>query len=331
MPNTLTDRLDWVLDKSVVLGYTRLGPTLRRRWWPADPGDGSMDGKRVIITGGGSGIGRAAARQLGSLGATVHLLGADVPQLDQARTELAAEAPAGHFETEVCDLADLPQVADWARGFAGRGLALHALVNNAGTMSPTRKETAQGHELTVATHVLGPHLMTRELVEPLAADGDGRVVWVTSGGMYASRLRTDDLEFTRTKYSGEAAYARTKRMQMVLAELWADELAGRGVSVHSMHPGWVDTPGVRHFLTASRNLTVPFIRSADQGADTITWLVASPQPASATGLFWHDRLPRPTTYFRQSREDEDQRRLLWTYCQSAVEKGTGGVASEAGP
>jgi len=321
MANTLTDRLDWLLDKSVVLGYTRLGPTLRRRWWPADPAAGSMTGKRVLLTGGGSGIGRAAARQLGSLGATVHLLGADVPQLDQASAELAAEAPSGRFETEVCDLADLPQVAAWAKGFAARGQPLHALVHDAGTMSPTRKETDQGHELTLATHVLGPHLMTRQLVEPLAADGDGRVVWVTSGGMYASTLRTDDLEFTRSTYSGEAAYARTKRMQMVLAELEADDLADRGISVHSMHPGWVDTPGVRHFLAKSRNLTKPFIRSADQGADTITWLVAAPEPATMSGLFWHDRRPRPTTYFRQSRETEEQRRILWTYCQSAAEQG----------
>ena len=315
----LTDRLDWFLDKSVVLGYTRLGPTLRQRWWPADAPAGSMTGRRVLLTGGGSGIGRAAARQLGALGATVHLLGADEPQLQIARSELSVEAPAGQFETEVCDLADLEQVARWGRDFAARVGELHGLVHDAGTMSPERRETDQGHELTLATHVLGPHLLTRLLCDCLVAAGSARVVWVTSGGMYASRLRTDDLEFTGSRYSGEAAYSRTKRMQVVLAQLWASELAGRDVAVHSMHPGWVDTPGVRHFLTTSRNLTRPFIRTADQGADTISWLVAAPEARTTTGLLWHDRRARPTTYFGRSRETDEQRRYFWAYCQSATD------------
>jgi NAD(P)-dependent dehydrogenase (short-subunit alcohol dehydrogenase family) len=188
-------------------------------------------------------------------------------------------------------------------------------------MSPEWRQTDDGHELTLATHVLGPHVLTRGLVDVLAADGDGRIVWVSSGGMYASELRDDDPEFRNDDYSGEVAYARTKRMQLVLAELWAEHLADRGVVSHGMHPGWVDTPGVRTFLTKFRALTLPFMRSADQGADTITWLVASPTARQSTGQFWHDRAVRPVTYGRSGRESADRRQRFWRYCETATAGG----------
>ena len=82
--------------------------------------------------------------------------------------------------------------------------------------------------------------------------------------MYAQRL-TDDLEFRRDSYSGTAAYARTKRMQVILAQLWADRLAETGIAAHAMHPGWVDTPGVRTYLPIFRTLTRPIIRPPAQG------------------------------------------------------------------
>jgi len=186
-------------------------------------------------------------------------------------------------------------------------------------MVPERRETSDGHELTLATHVLGPHLLTRGLVDVLDASGDGRLVWVSSGGMYASELRDDDLEFLKSAYSGEIAYARTKRMQLVLAEKWAEHLLDRHVVSHTMHPGWVDTPGVRTFLPKFRGLTLPFMRSADQGADTITWLVASPTPNASSGQFWNDRHVRPTTYGWRGRESADRRHRFWAFCQAATD------------
>lgn len=322
MPTIWQNRVDWLMDKTVVPGYTRIGPAVRRRWWPDDPEPQALADKRVLLTGGGSGIGRAAARQLGDLGATVHLLGADAAQLATASTELAVESPDGRFETEVCDLADLSAVSAFASQFAERVPRLHALVHAAGTMSPERQETDDGHELTLATHVLGPHVLTRALTDVLADDGEGRLIWVSSGGMYASELRDDDPEFRTGTYSGEAAYARTKRMQLVLAELWAEHLLdGDGTTVsHSMHPGWVDTPGVRTFLPKFRGLTLPFMRSAVQGADTITWLVAATEPSHSTGQFWNDRRVRPTNYGPRGRESADRRRRFWRYCQEATDR-----------
>ncbi len=191
---------------------------------------------------------------------------------------------------------------------------LRALVHNAGILPPERAETDDGHELTVATHVLGPHLLTAELRPLLAADSPARVVFVSSGGMYTQPLRIDDPEFQLGDYDGTIAYARTKRMQVVLAELWAKRLGDEGIVVHAMHPGWANTPGITDSLPRFARVVGPILRSADEGADTAVWLLAADEPARRTGLFWHDRLPRPTSYLPFTRTSEHDAERLWDYC-----------------
>ena len=62
-----------------------------------------------------------------------------------------------------------------------------------------------------------------------------------------------------------------------------------------MHPGWADTAGVRNWMPLFRALTRPVIRTPEQGADTIVWLGGAREAVETTGLFWHDRRPRPVT------------------------------------
>ena len=108
------------------------------------------------------------------------------------------------------------------------------------------------------------------------------MVFVSSGGMYSSPLVVDDLEY-RHGYNGVRAYARTKKMQVVLADSWARRLAGSDVRVESMHPGWVDTPGVAEYLPRFRVITKPLLRDVADGADTAVWLVATrPSPSPDT-------------------------------------------------
>ena len=90
------------------------------------------------------------------------------------------------------------------------------LVHNAGVMPPERQETADGHEVALATHVLGPLLLTELLRPVLRGRERSRVVLVSSGGMYAQKLPAHDPEYLNGSYSGTTAYARTKRMQVAL-------------------------------------------------------------------------------------------------------------------
>lgn len=302
------------MDKSLVLGYTRLGPRLRRSWWPADPRPACLAGRHVLVTGASGGLGLAAATQLAGLGATVHLLGRNAVRLESARAELLAAEPAARVEVAPCDLSDLDAVREFCADFSTRVPQLHAVVHNAGVLPPERRSTAQGHELTLATHVLGPHLMTGLLADSLQG---GRVVVVSSGGAYGQKLAVDDLEYTQGDYSGVTAYARTKRMQLVITEQWADRLRGRHVGVHSMHPGWADTPGVTESLPGFNKVMGPLLRSPAEGADTVTWLVATDE-AIGTGGFWHDRRRRPTHYAPIGVETAPERNRFWEFVVRAT-------------
>ena len=115
--------------------------------------------------------------------------------------------------------------------------------------------------------------------------------------MHTQSLPNDgDWESDDTPYSPKKLYARTKREEVVITEVLAERLRGRGVVVHAMHPGWADTEGLKRAMPSFRKAIRPIIRNADEGADTIVWLGAAPEPERTTGLFWHDRRPRPTHY-----------------------------------
>ncbi|MDQ6748284.1 MAG: SDR family NAD(P)-dependent oxidoreductase, partial [Candidatus Dormibacteraeota bacterium] len=282
--------LDATLDRTVVAGYTNLGYQLRRRFWPADDLK-PMAGKSVLITGATSGLGLAAASGFARLGADLWLLARDRERGEDARAAVA-EQTGGEVGLELCDLADLEAVRSFAQRFAAAGRRLDVLVNNAGVMTARRTLSVDGIELTLAVNVLAPFLLTKLLLEPLRRAAPSRIVNVSSGGMYTQRLRVDDLQSEHGDFDGPGVYARSKRAEVILTELWAQRLRGTGVTVHAMHPGWADTPGVRSSLPRFYRLTRPLLRTPGQGADTIVWLGAASEPGSSSGGFWHDRARR---------------------------------------
>jgi dehydrogenase/reductase SDR family protein 12 len=188
------------------------------------------------------------------------------------------------------------------------------LVNNAGVMTKERAVSADGIELTLATNVVGPFLLTNLLIPLLRESAPARIINVSSGGMYTQRVRVDDMQSERGRLDGPTVYARTKRAQVILTELWAQQLAGSGVVVHAMHPGWSDTPGVRSSLPRFYKLTRPLLRTPEQGADTIVWLGAATEPGRSSGRFWHDRRQRPTHLLPWTRETPQERERLLAEC-----------------
>jgi len=332
----ISGTVDTLLDRSIALGYGTVGLLARRRLpgWPADPPQ--IDGAVVLVTGAASGLGLAAATGFARLGATVHALARSSDRADEAARRIAAAVPGAHVRRASCDLSSLAAIRDFAEEFAARVPLLDVLVNNAGVMPDARTVSPDGHELMFATHVLAPLALTTALAGPLTRGAPSRVINVSSGGMYAEALPVGDWESEEVDYSPKRFYARTKREQVVITEFLAERLQERGVAVHAMHPGWADTEGVRRWMPLFRTVTRPIIRSAQDGADTIVWLGAAPEPLGQSGLFWHDRRPRPTHYrFGAAPDSQADRDALWRYCSDALAGagiaglGPGGVTDHA--
>jgi dehydrogenase/reductase SDR family protein 12 len=268
----------------------------------------------VAVTGASSGIGLAAAEGYARLGATVWVIVRDRERGERARAGIATRSGNDDVHVGVCDLSRLASIRSFAARFPSRAERLDVLVNNAGAMTETRELSADGIELTLATNVIGPFALTSRLTELLQRSAPARIINVSSGGMYARRLRVDDLQSAHGRFDGAAVYARSKRAEVVLSELWARRLAARRVTVHAMHPGWADTPGVRSSLPRFYRVTRPLLRTPAEGADTIVWLGAAAEPALRSGLFWHDRRPRPVYLLPRTRETPAQRASLWAQC-----------------
>jgi NAD(P)-dependent dehydrogenase (short-subunit alcohol dehydrogenase family) len=313
----LADAVDTLIEAPIVSSFTRIGYDLRSRidhWTPLTSYD--LSGRTVLVTGATSGLGLASAETLGRCGAAVILLGRDAAKTERVREHLAAITGNRRFSTVVADMGDLAAV----RRVAGELIAgydrLDTVIHNAGTLSSQRTTSADGIETTVASQVVGPFLLTGLLLATLQASAPARVITMSSGGMYATGLTVNRLEMG-DDYKGAEQYARAKRAQVTLNEMWAALLDGRGVVFHAVHPGWADTPGVEAALPKFRRLVGPLLRSPAQGADTLCWLVADDgPPLQTTGKFWLDRRQRsihklPTT----RRTDTAERRAeLWSWC-----------------
>lgn len=309
LPPAAARAIDTVLDRLVAPGYLRTGLALRRRLptWPADPEVGALRDKVVAVTGATSGLGLATAEGVLRLGGDLRMVVRDVAKAESLAQDLRARIPHGSIAIDRCDLGDLDDVRRFVDELETD--RVDVLVHNAGAMPQSRTESSQGHELTMALHVLGPVLMTELLRSRLSG---GRVVMVTSGGMYGQKLRDDDPEYLRGDYTGTAAYARSKRAQVELLPVLDARWAGEGVSVHATHPGWADTPGVVDSLPTFHKLTGPLLRDAAGGADTTVWLAAT-EPVPAGGRLWHDRRPRPTHLLPSTRTGDAERDRMWSW------------------
>lgn len=313
---SIAGAVDAVMEATVVPSFSRIGPQLRSRLfdWRALP---AIDGRVVLVTGATSGLGEAAAATLARLGASVRLLGRDPARTEAAVARVRRASGNDDVEGDVADLADLSQVRSFAARFVGAHARLDAVVHNAGALVRDHQQTVDGIEVTAQTHVVAPHLLTTLLLPLLESSRPARVVWVTSGGMYAQRLSVDDLESPPGSFDGMAAYARAKRAQVALVHHWAPPLRARGVIANVMHPGWADTPGVATSLPRFHRVLGPILRSPDEGADTMVWLVAADEAAATSGELWLDRrrAMHKVPWTRRPDEAAEAARLL-AWCET---------------
>ena len=260
-----------------------------KRWKKEFP---SLEGKIALITGGNRGIGQATAAGLAALGARVVIVSRDAGHGEAARGEIAQLTGNASVSMLVCDFDSLENVRQLAQQYKALDWPLHILINNAGIMAFKRKLTADGHESNFGVNYLAHFLLTQELTGILTASAPARIINLSSSLHHKGRLNLDDLSIA-DGYSGIDAYGRSKLAQILHAKELARRLASADVTANSVHPGAVASDLMRS-LKGVRGLIMKtfirrFLRTNEQGADTVLYLAASDKVADESGSFWANR------------------------------------------
>ena len=268
-----------------------------------------MGGKVALVTGGTSGIGKATATALAAMGADVVVVGRNRERGERAAAEIRAQT-GGHVDLALADLSSQAGVRELAEGFRRRYDRLDVLVNNAGLVQSERTETVDGLETTFAINHLAPFLLTHLLRDMLEESAPSRVVTVSSEAERWGNIDFDDLQ-SQKKYRGFPVYGMTKLANILFTYELAERLKGTGVTATCMHPGAVNT---RFGTNNSGPMTIlfrafkPFMRTPEQGADTVIWLSSSPEVEGVSGRYYSDRKPVEP---KKIANDPAARRRLW--------------------
>jgi NAD(P)-dependent dehydrogenase (short-subunit alcohol dehydrogenase family) len=254
---------------------------------------GDLHGHVAVVTGATSGIGREVALGMARLGATTVVVGRGTDRASRTAAELAQTT--GNPNVEALGVGSLEVMADvreLAATLLDRYPEIHVLVNNAGAFWRRREETSDGLERTFALNVLAPYLLTSLLTPRFISSAPARVVNVSSAAHRTGRVDFHDLQFTR-KYRGFTVYGSSKLELIWLTREFARRLAGTGVTVNAVHPGYVrsgfglNNGGGTAF--GMRILGALFARSVPRGADTVIYAASAPELAAATGGYYADR------------------------------------------
>jgi len=252
--------------------------------------DMDLGGTVAVVTGATAGLGREVARGLVRRGAQVVINARDPRRGAAAQADLGAGRPDAVTVLPM-DVSDQGSIRSFAAEVQARFGQVDVLVNNAGAWFTDRRASVDGLELTFATNVIGPYLLTALLLDPLRAAPAARVVNVVSS--ISGDFDASDLQFTRRRYDGFQAYAQSKAALRLLTWSFADELANTPVTVNAAAPGFVRTEFNRN-ATGARAVMINlsarlFGASPAAGADTPLWAALDPSLRGRTGAYFTGR------------------------------------------
>ena len=266
----------------------------------------SMKGKRVIITGPTSGVGKEMAMQLAALGAEVILACRDIKKGNKTASEITSGTGSSKLVVMQIDTSSQKSIREFAQEIRRKYRRLDVLINNAGGNRGTlpKINSVDGIELTFATNVLGYFLLTQELLDVLERSAPTRIINVASA--FAHSLDLDDLEFKSRPFESFKAYAQSKACDRLLTWALARRLDGSGVTANAMTPGLITETGLYRNATpelVERLTQYSGGRTSAQGADTAVWLASAPEMEGVTNKFFEDREEQDCE-FRNKRNEE---------------------------
>lgn len=282
----LAARFFEALSANLARGAVRYGATPRLETHNVT----DLNGRRCLVTGATSGIGKETARALAALGAEVVVHGRDAAAVDTTCKSIVASVPNARVSGALADFGSLASVRRMAGELTARYASIDVLVNNAGAVSSARKVTADGYEWQLGVNHLAPFLLTNLLLGALKKSGTARIVTVSSAAHRSGKIDFDDLQLERTKYSGLRAYSASKLANVLFTLELSRRLGGTGVTSNCLHPGVVMTNIFRGsgvvVAAIVRVLGRMLMLSPADGAATSVYLASSPEVAGVTGKYF---------------------------------------------
>jgi len=290
----------------------------------------NMAGKVVLITGGARGMGREAARKLGAMGAHIII----VDWEGEAGTRLRDEVNAGPGSAEFryCELTRLAAIRELAANVIADHDRLDVLFCNAGITDPVRRVTPEGLEHHVVTCHLGHFLLTHLLLDLLKQSAPARILMTSSEahkageGLNFADLNNELIWKDHSKRSNGAsftAYHRAKLSNLYFMYELAERLAGTGVTINAISPGYFVNTSIYRNLTGVFMLGAKIVfgfgslfgwNTPERSARTYVWLATDPALETTTARYFEHMKEKDTGPLAK---EVEPRKQLW---QWSVEK-----------
>ena len=277
-----------------------------------------MRGRHIAVTGATAGIGRAASIELARRGARLTLFCRSPEKA--AILERDIREHGGEVSIIIMDMADLASVREAAKTFLLHNETLDVLLNNAGIVNTSRKESAQGYEETLAVNHFAPFLLTGLLLPALRSGRAARIVNVSSGAhAFVKDMGYNDMQ-AQKKYSTFHEYGRSKLANILFTRHLAQLLADDQITVNCLHPGAVSTSlGTQNSGLMGKVLPLllkPFFRTPEKGAETSLYLCCSEEVTEISGeYFVNCKAVKPRRWAR----DEAAAARLWDYTEQILD------------
>lgn len=240
--------------------------------------DKKLDGKLVVITGANTGLGRAAAKEFATKGASVIMACRDLTKCRRVRAEIMTQTRNKRVVCEELDLASLESIRNFAARINESVKQIDILVNNAGVMRCPKLLTKDGFEMQLGVNHLGHFCLTSLLLDKVKAAAPSRVINVASTAHQRGKINYTDLNSDK-EYDPATAYNQSKLANVLFTKELAEKLKGTGVSVFAVHPGIVNTDITRYMGIASSWTATLF-------AKPLLWLFAKTPQQGVQGIMY---------------------------------------------
>ena len=279
----------------------------------------NLNNKTIVISGATNGIGKAAAVELSKKNPRLLFTYRNQKLADELLTEIKNLSPDTQVHSVYCDFSNQDSIKKCADEINNLCKKIDLLINNAGVVNTSYRETNEGIENTFAVNHLGYFLFTNLLLNKLKGENETRIINVSSAAhAFVKEMQWEDINYKSNFGQGLRCYGQSKLANLLFTRYLAIKLSTENISVNAMHPGGVNTSlGSQNKAWYSKPLRLilkPFFRSPLKGAESIIYL-ATKQDDGVTGeYFFNSKIHKSSAYSKNLEEAHK----LWDLSEELV-------------